>query len=198
MATKSCDDPMDLGPFLENYVLKNPFGQPFFSASSTSSSSTAANADIPTSACSEKTPAGRTSSGLLSRHSYKARQRRLSPSPTRPTSNGHRTRPTHRLELEVSSGSKTSLTADLKENVENSATSELMENAVVRLRKVVAERNGWCDDEADSEILDVEHLAMLAWCVNHMCVYTIELVYFSFGLYYMPADFWNSSRFSDM
>lgn len=25
MAAKSCDDPMDLGPFLQNYVLRNPF-----------------------------------------------------------------------------------------------------------------------------------------------------------------------------
>lgn len=25
MASKSCDDPMDLGPFLQNYVLRNPF-----------------------------------------------------------------------------------------------------------------------------------------------------------------------------
>lgn len=25
MASKPCDDPMDLGPFLQNYVLRNPF-----------------------------------------------------------------------------------------------------------------------------------------------------------------------------
>jgi len=27
MAAKSCDDPMDLGPFLQNYVMKNPFSE---------------------------------------------------------------------------------------------------------------------------------------------------------------------------
>ena len=27
MAAKSCDDPVDLGPFLQNYVMKNPFSE---------------------------------------------------------------------------------------------------------------------------------------------------------------------------
>ena len=49
MAAKSCDDPMDLGPFLQNYVMKNPFSESSLlvtksSATTSSSSSEASSA----------------------------------------------------------------------------------------------------------------------------------------------------------
>lgn len=37
MAAKSCDDPVDLGPFLQNYVMKNPFSESSLLVTSSSS-----------------------------------------------------------------------------------------------------------------------------------------------------------------